>query len=207
MARLRREGYVAGLIDPEPTYISLMWLFWLNTNWLPEDHGARLPFNTPAPPGLSGTLGFVTPDPDVRLDVVLSTRISKDIWDDGISYQRMLNIDRVRLAFPGYVLMGQVKTDSCEMDQATVALPNICPQQYADVAATALNIDTSGEWPLWFYAALRPAERCQICARPLSDPVSQALYIGPDCARRLGMEHSPAMAKAVMQARENRGQA
>jgi hypothetical protein len=55
-----------------------------------------------------------------------------------------------------------------------------------------------GDWPASLYAALAPTGRCHACARPLGDPVSKALGLGPDCAARIGLEHSQRMADAVL---------
>ena len=44
--------------------------------------------------------------------------------------------------------------------------------------------------------------RCAICSRPLTDLVSKTLGIGPDCAGRLGVSHSPAAADAVVAKRQ-----
>ena len=41
------------------------------------------------------------------------------------------------------------------------------------------------------------SDRCSICARSLTDIMSKTLGIGPDCAHRLKISHSAAVADAI----------
>ena len=42
------------------------------------------------------------------------------------------------------------------------------------------------------------SDRCSICARPLTDIVSKTLGLGPDCADKLRIKHSAAVADAII---------
>lgn len=48
---------------------------------------------------------------------------------------------------------------------------------------------------------LLPSSHCQACNRPLTDPVSRELLLGPTCAERLGLPHNSTRAAKVAKQR------
>ncbi|MCG5509624.1 DUF6011 domain-containing protein [Ectothiorhodospira lacustris] len=66
----------------------------------------------------------------------------------------------------------------------------------------AVRVPVNRDWPLPLYARLADLGKCHACNRPLTDPVSRVLGIGPGCAHTLGLEHSIRVADAVFKQRQ-----
>lgn len=50
-------------------------------------------------------------------------------------------------------------------------------------------------------AILAPSKRCFACGRPLDDPISKALWIGPTCAKNLGVPHNSEAVRIIAEKR------
>ena len=110
----------------------------------------------------------------------------------------------VRLRHEGRVYRCEVLRSYLEMEQCWLAVSGAddVPQDVLDRAARAMDVEVDQTWPLPLYAALHPGDRCQQCARPLSDPISQILQLGPTCASKMGLPHNQQIADAIYKLRQ-----
>jgi hypothetical protein len=86
-----------------------------------------------------------------------------------------------------------------EMDRSAVVLQCGSPPGLAERVAATLRVI---EFPDDIFALLDGTHGCAICGRTLRDEVSKLLYIGPECARKLGRPHNLLAASAIVARRQ-----
>ncbi len=95
------------------------------------------------------------------------------------------------------VFTGQLTRECGERSWYVVSLPSAAPQAVADRIANTLDAVNALNLPDDYLVMMPVSGRCSICARPLTDIVSKTLGIGPDCAHRLNIPHSTAIANTI----------
>jgi hypothetical protein len=99
------------------------------------------------------------------------------------------------------VFSGQLARECGERDWYVISLPSRTPQVVADRIARTLDAINELNLADDYLAIMPVSDRCSICARPLTDIVSKTLDIGPDCADKLEILHSAAIADAIISKR------
>jgi hypothetical protein len=74
------------------------------------------------------------------------------------------------------------------MATLAVVFPSRTPQAIADRVANTLRLIDCN--PENFFALLDSASGCAFCGRPLRDPISKAIGVGPDCAKWQRIPHN-----------------
>ncbi len=93
---------------------------------------------------------------------------------------------------------GHLYRECSERGWYVISLSSDAPQEVADRIAKTLDAIEKLSLPDDYLAFMPVSSRCSICSRPLNDLVSKTLGIGPDCASKLGLAHSAAVADAVI---------
>ena len=96
------------------------------------------------------------------------------------------------------VFTGKLERECGERSWYVISLPSNAPQVVADRIATTLDAINQLNLADDYLAIMPVSDRCSICARPLTDIVSKTLGLGPDCADKLRIKHSAAVADAII---------
>lgn len=96
------------------------------------------------------------------------------------------------------VFTGQLERECGERSWYVVSLPATVPQEVADRVAQTLDAVNELDLANDYLIIMPTSDRCSICMRPLTDIVSKTLGIGPDCAQKLGILHSAAIANTIV---------
>jgi hypothetical protein len=199
LALLRRDGLNATALRPE-------WM--LSFAWMDELVTPNLTAPLDAPPTLESAeplharsivLRLALPGGEEHdgVTVRLETRVYITRYPHGARYAELLAGVGLTVRAGGRTYIGRVEEGRTEMQTAAVGLRG-APQEVLEQTVAALSRPDVGDWPASLYAALAPTGRCHACARPLTDAISKVLGLGPDCAARIGLEHSQRMADAVL---------
>ena len=96
------------------------------------------------------------------------------------------------------IFTGHLTNECGERSWYVVSLPPNAPQEIADRITRTMDAIEGLTLPDDYLVFMPVSTRCSICSRPLTDIVSKTLGIGPDCAGRLGVAHSAAVADAII---------
>ena len=96
------------------------------------------------------------------------------------------------------VCTGHLERECSERNWRIVSLPSHVPQAVANRVAATLDAINELRLPDDYPVVMPVSDHCSICHRPLTDIVSKTLGIGPDCAAKIGVQHSAAIADAII---------
>lgn len=136
--------------------------------------------------------------------ITLTLESQKCKWDfAGESiYTRLEDVSPFSGKVDGVFIKGRLVEDhACEMTGYRVEID--APEQaIADkLAAYFDKLFADINLPDDLSVILAPSDRCFNCGRPLDDPISKALWIGPTCAKTLGAPHNAEAARIVTEKR------
>jgi hypothetical protein len=199
LAVLQRDGLNATALRPE-WMLPFAWMDELVEPNLTAPQDASPPLESVEPlHARSIVLRLALPEGEEHdcVTVKLETRVRITRYPYGDRYSELLTGVELTVRAGGCTYTGRVEEGRTEMQAAAVGLRG-APQEVLERTVAALARPNVLDWPASLYAALAPSGRCHACNRPLADPVSKVLGLGPDCASRIGLEHSQRMADAVL---------
>lgn len=137
-----------------------------------------------------------------QVRVQAETEITRYMNDAGPEWSEFIDTIRLIITADEGVFTARVYEVGHDMLVTVIAFRGNPSDGLMAAVLRAVDVPWRKDWPLPLYERLADLGRCHACNRPLTDPVSKVLRIGPGCARALGVEHSARVADAVLRQRQ-----